>query len=321
VIEPANEGRAVAASAVARPRRAGLLRREQVDAYLCLAPWAIGQVVFVLGPMIFSLALTFMDWSLLSAPTFVGLANFERMVDDDLFYVSLYNTAYYTLLAVPLHLLIALVVALAVNLPLRGINAIRTIYYMPSITPQVASIILWLWIFNPEFGLANALIRAVGGKDQLWFADPDLAKLTFVIISLWGFGEAMIIFLAGLQGIPETLYEAARIDGAGTMALFWRITLPLLTPVIFFNLVIGIIGSFQVFTAVFIATNRAEGGLGGPANSTLFLVLYLYKQGFSYFRMGYASLLAWVLFVVILAFTLLQFWLSRRWVYYEGGGR
>jgi multiple sugar transport system permease protein len=312
----------LATSAIAtKPKRTRLLRQEQLDAYLCLAPWAIGQVVFVIGPMLFSFALTFMDWSLLSPPQFVGLDNFQRLLEDELFYTALYNTAYYTFLAVPLHLLIALVVALAVNLPLRGINAIRTIYYMPSITPQVASIILWLWIFNPEWGLANAVLRLLGwGDPPLWFADPDWAKLTFVIISLWGFGEAMIIFLAGLQGIPETLYEAARIDGAGFVALFRHITLPMLTPVIFFNLVIGIIGSFQVFTAAFIATNR-EGGLGGPANSTLFLVLYLYKHGFSYFRMGYASLLAWVLFAIILAFTVLQFRMARRWVHYEGEAR
>src|SRR5262245_53045945 len=252
--------------------------------------------------MLFSLALTFMDWSLLSAPTFVGFENFQKLIDDELFYTALYNTAYYTFLAVPLHLLIALLVAMAVNLPLRGINAIRTIYYMPSITPQVASIILWLWIFNPEWGLVNAVLRLLGSSSPpLWFADPDWAKLTFVIISLWGFGEAMIIFLAGLQGIPETLYEAARIDGAGRWQLFRHISLPMLTPVIFFNLVIGIIGSFQVFTAAFIATSR-ENSVGGPANSTLFLVLYLYKHGFSYFRLGHASLLAWAPFVTTPAF-------------------
>lgn len=301
--------------------RSRLLDQERIDAYLCLAPWIVGQIVFVVGPILFSLVLTVTQWSILSPMQFVGLANFNTLIHDPLFFTSLYNTAYYTAIAVPLQLVIAMIVALAVNLPLRGINAIRTIYYMPSVTPQVANIILWLWIFNPDFGLANLLVQAFGGQPLLWFDDPQLSKLTFAIISAWGFGQAMIIFLAGLQGIPETLYESARIDGAGAFALLRHVTLPLLTPVIFFNVVIGIIGSFQVFTAVFVATSSGSSGLGGPANSTLFLVLYLYKQGFSYFRMGYASLLAWVLFVIILAFTILQFRLARNWVYYEEGGR
>lgn len=308
-------------TAIASPgARSHLLRQERIDAYLCLAPWIIGQIVFIVGPILFSLVLTVTQWSILSPMQFVGLGNFDTLIHDHLFFISLYNTAYYTLVAVPLQLFIALVVALAVNLPLRGIDAIRTIYYMPSVTPQVANIILWLWIFNPDFGLANLLVQAFGGQPLLWFNDPQLSKLTFAIISAWGFGQAMIIFLAGLQGVPQALYEVARIDGAGTWALFRHITLPLLTPVIFFNLIIGIIGSFQVFTAVFVATDSSSFGLGGPANSTLFLVLYLYKQGFSYFRMGYASLIAWVLFLVILAFTILQFRLARNWVYYEEGG-
>ncbi|HEX5417364.1 MAG TPA: sugar ABC transporter permease [Chloroflexota bacterium] len=294
-------------------RRSHLLRQEMIDGYLFIGPWLIGFLVWIAGPMIFSLALVFLNWSMLSPPTFAGLDNFKTLLADQFVPISLYNTAYYTFLYVPLHLTLALLAALALNVRVRAVGILRTIYYLPSITPTVASAMLWLWVFNPDFGLVNLLLRKVHLPTSQWFADPSWAKPALIIMAVWALGGAMIIFLAGLQNIPQELYEAASIDGAGFWQRFWGVTIPMLSPVIFFNLVVGIIGSFQVFTAIFIISN----GQGGPANSTLFLVLYLYQTGFVYFKMGYASLIAWILFLIVLLFTGIQFLVARKWVHYE----
>ncbi|HLG50367.1 MAG TPA: sugar ABC transporter permease [Chloroflexota bacterium] len=302
-------------AAVSVRRRAGLARREAVDGFLFIAPWLLGFVLWVAGPMLFSLILIFMNWSLLTPPSFAGLENFRTLLSDELIPVSLYNTAYYTFIFVPLHVLLALLAALALNLRIRAVGVFRTVYYLPSITPTVASAMLWLWVFNPDFGLVNLLLRRLQIPSPQWFVDPVWAKPALIIMGLWSLGSAMVIFLAGLQNIPTELYEAASIDGAGTWARFWNVTLPLLSPVIFFNLVVGIIGSFQVFTTVFIVSN----GQGGPSNATLFLVLYLYQNGFVFFKMGYASLIAWMLFAIVLIFTGIQFLVARKWVHYEGG--
>lgn len=261
--------------------------------------------------MIASIVLSFMNWNLLAPPQWAGLTNFANVLNDRYVGVALYNTAYYTFIAVPLDLSAALLVALLMNWRVPFISYHRTIFYLPSVTPVVASTLLWSYVFNPQFGLANAALGIIGLPAQRWFWDPVSAKPSFIIMSMWGFGSAMVIFLAGLQGISQHLYEVASLDGAGLFARFRHVTLPMLTPTIFFNLVIGIIGSFQVFTAAYIITS------GGPADATLFFVLYLFRNAFQFFKMGYASALAWLLFVIILAFTLLQFWLSRRWVYYE----
>jgi multiple sugar transport system permease protein len=196
-------------------------------------------------------------------------------------------------------------------MPLRGLPIYRTIFFLPSLTPAVANALLWVWIFSPDFGLANYFLAMVGLPPQKWLFDIHLAKPSLILMGLWGIGSQVIIFLAGLQGISQTLYEAASIDGANGWRRFWAITLPMLSPTIFFNLVIGIIGSFQVFTTAYIATQ------GGPQNATLFYVLYLWRNGFDYFKMGYASALAWVLLVIVLLLTLLQFRVARRLVYYE----
>jgi len=301
-------------SAVASKRRSGLLRREALDGYLFIGPWVLGFLLWVAGPMLFSLALVFMNWSILTPPTFAGLANLRQLVTDQFVGISLVNTAYYTVLFVPLHVLLALLAALALNVRVRGIGVYRTLFYLPSITPAVASVILWLWVFDPDFGVVDILLRKLHLPAPSWFVDPTWAKPALVIMALWGLGSAMIIFLAGLQNIPQELYEAAGIDGAGWWSRFWAVTLPTLSPVLFFNVVVGIIGSFQVFTSAFIISN----GAGGPDNSTLFLVLYLYQNGFQYFHMGYASAIAWLLFVIVLIFTGLQFLGARRWVHYEG---
>jgi multiple sugar transport system permease protein len=291
--------------------RRSVLWREAVDGWLFLLPWLIGFVVFTAGPMIVSAVLSFMEWEILTPPQWVGLANFAALFRDPLFGLSLWNTVYYTVLGVPVYLAASLALALLLNLNLRGTPIYRTLYFLPSLTPAVANALLWMWIFNPDFGLANVFLNGLGLPSQKWLYDPQLAKLCFVLMGLWGAGQQMIIFLAGLQAIPQELLEAASIDGASQWRRFWSITIPLLSPTIFFNLVIGIIGSFQVFTVAFVATK------GGPQNATLFYVLYLYRNAFDYFKMGYASALAWVLFLIILIFTLAQFRLAKRFVYYE----
>lgn len=292
-------------------KKRSLLWREAVDGWLFITPWLLGFLFFTAGPMIGSAVISFLDWEILTPPTWVGLTNFRQMATDPLFRLSLYNTAYYTFIGVPIYLVAALLMALVLNLHLRGITFYRTIFFLPSLTPAVANALLWVWIFSPDFGLANYFLQTVGLPPQKWLFDVNLAKPSLILMGLWGIGSQMIIFLAGLQGISQTLYEAASIDGANEWRRFWSITLPMLSPTLFFNLVIGIIGSFQVFTTAYIATQ------GGPQNATLFYVLYLWRNGFDYFKMGYASALAWVLLLIVLALTMLQFGLARRLVYYE----
>lgn len=262
--------------------------------------------------MLASAYISLTDWEIVTPAHWVGLAEFQKLLRDDRFYLALSNTAYYVVLGVPTHVALALVAALALNLRLRGIGVFRTLYYLPSVTPAVASAMLWLWLFNAEFGLVNLALRAIGLPGILWLQDPHWSKPAFILMSYWSIGGQMVILLAGLQSIPQHLYEAAAIDGAGRLARFRFVTLPLLTPSIFFTLIVGFIGAFQVFTAAYIMTS------GGPENSTLFYVLYLYRTAFENFQMGYASALAWVLFVIILAVTLLQFRVANRWVFYEG---
>jgi multiple sugar transport system permease protein len=293
-------------------RRRGLLWSETRDAYLFILPWLIGFLAFTAGPMLASLYISFTRWEIVTSAQWVGFEQYLRLFQDDRFYLSLYNTAYYVFIGVPLHLFLALLAALGMNLNLAGIRIFRTLYYVPSITPIVANSILWLWIFHPQWGLANAFLQLFGIEGLYWLQDPKMAKPAFIIMSFWSIGGQMVILLAALQGISPTYYEAARIDGASAFRQFWHITLPLLTPALFFNLILAIIGAFQVFAQAFIMTQ------GGPSYATLFYVLYLYQMAFENFRMGYASAMAWILFVIILIFTLLQFRISNLWVFYEG---
>jgi multiple sugar transport system permease protein len=234
---------------------------------------------------------------------------------DPLFWQSLKVTVSYTVVYVPLELAGGLVLALLMNQKLRFRGVFRTIYYLPSVLPGVAFVVLWMWILNPDLGLINTLLSYVGIDGPRWLADPQWALPALLMMSLWGLGRSMVIYLASLQGIPQHLYEAAAIDGANTWQAFWKITLPMLTPTVFFNLVLSVISTFQTFTSAFVATD------GGPLDSTLFYVLYLFRQAFQFFNMGYASALAWVLFLIILVLTLLIVRSADRWVYYEGGGR
>ena len=291
-------------------------RREAILFYLCISPWLLGFTIFILGPVLSSLGLSFTRWDLLSDPVFVGLRNYTRMVDDKLFWQALGVTVRYTLLYVPAELVGGLLLALLMNQKgVRGIRGARTIYYLPTIISGVAFVVVWMWLFQPEAGLINATLARFGIQGPRWLADPNTALTALWLMSLWGLGRAALIYLAGLKGIPQQLYEAAAIDGAGAGQSFRHVTLPMLTPTIFFNLILSIIGTFQTFTSAFVATN------GGPLDSTLFYVLYLYRKAFQEFQMGYASALAWVLFLIILVLTILVVRSGQWWVYYEGEKR
>ena len=287
-------------------------RRDLRDGLLFTSPFILGVLALWVGPMLYSLYLILHDWNMLAAPKFIGLGNFERMLNDPLVGKSLVNTAYYTFLGVPLQLLVAFSLAVMLNQQIRGLGIYRTVYYLPSITPAVAFAVVWLQILNPEFGVLNQVLSWFGLGPVNWLFNPAWSKPALIIMSLWLTGFQMIIFLAGLQSVPKELQEAAEIDGANTWRRFVTVTIPIISPIILFNMIIGVIGSFQVFTAVFVMTE------GGPQDSTLFMVLYLYQNAFERFRMGYAASLAWVLFLIIMIFTAIQFFFANRWVYYEG---
>jgi multiple sugar transport system permease protein len=288
-----------------------LTERRNLIGYIFISPFILGFLFWFLIPAGIALWLTFTDWNLIREPRFVGLDNILRLGTDKLFWQSLKVTTIFTMASVPLGLVLGFCLALLMNSKVRGISVFRTVYYLPSIVPAVASAVLWAWILNTEFGLANVLLRYVGLPKVRWLQDPEWALPALIMMSLWGLGGTMIIYLAGLQGIPETFYEAAKIDGAGRWAQLRYVTIPLMSPVIFFNLIIGIIGSFQVFTAGYLITD------GGPQNATLFYVLYLYRNGFQFLNMGYAAALAWVLFFIIMTLTLIVFRSATGKVHYE----
>jgi multiple sugar transport system permease protein len=261
--------------------------------------------------MIVSLYFAFTEYNVLKPPEWVGLSNFERMFSEDkLFLTSLGNTVYFVLLSVPFNLIVAFGMALLLQIEVRGINVFRTLYYLPVLTPAVASALTWSLIFSSD-GILNSILRLFGLETVNWLFDPNITKLVFVGMGFWTTGTTAIIFLAGLQNISQSLYDAASIDGAGVLKRFRYVTMPMMTPYIFFNLVLGIISSFQIFVPAYIITN------GGPLNSTLFYVLHMYNEGFRFLHMGYASAMAWVLFLIIIVFTIIQFRLARRWVFYE----
>ncbi len=287
-------------------------RRNAIAFYLTISPWLVGFLAFTLLPMAIALYLGFTRWDLFGAPQWAGLDNYARMACDPLFLQALKVTSIYTLVYVPMEMIGGLSLALLVNQKVRGVGVFRTIFYLPSVLAGVAYVVLWMWIFNPQGGLLNTLLAAFGIVGPRWLIDPQWALPSLLLMTFWGWGRAMVIYLAGLQGVPPELYEAAAIDGAGTRARFWRVTLPMITPTILFALILSVISTFQTFTSAFVATN------GGPLDATLFYVLYIYRQAFQFFRMGYASALAWVLFAIILVLTLALFRSGNFWVYYEG---
>jgi len=287
-------------------------RRRVIEGYLFISPVIIGLSVFILGPMIATFVISFFHWDAVTPAKWVGFSNYQELVTDPLFWQALKVTSTFALISIPLHLIFALTLAILLNQKIKGLPLFRLIYYMPVVTSGVAVAVLWRWIFNPDFGVINLILANFGIQGPPWLVSRVWALPALIIMSLWTIGGTMIIFLAGLQGIPAQLYEAAKIDGANWWHKFWAVTVPILSPVIFFNLIMGIIASFRMFTQVYIMTG------GGPANATLFYILYLYRNGFQWFRMGYACTLAWALFFIVLAFTLLVFKSSTMWVYYEG---
>ena len=294
--------------------KSALRRQEVLAGYLGILPWVIGFLAFTAGPILASLVLSFTEYKILQPPTFLALDNYKELFGDRLFWASLRATAIYTVGAVPLGVVMGYLMALMLNQKLRGLSFWRTAFYMPSIIPVLAVSYLFAWIFNSDYGLINGVLRQIGIEGPTWFASREWVLPTFIIMSLWSVGGGMVLYLSALQGVPTVLYDAAKVDGANALLRFWHVTLPLTSPVIFFNFLMSIIGSFQVFTNAFLVTG------GGPANASLFYVLYMYRNGWQYFRMGYASALAWVLFAIIMALTLISFKTSGRLVYYETGG-
>lgn len=294
-----------------------LEKRNLRNGLLFCAPWLIGLSVFTAYPVGASLFYSFCDYSVLQAPVWSGLENYERMLRDSVFWLSLKNTLIYALLSLPAGMVVALGLALLLNTGARGMPFFRAVFYLPSIVPLVASAMLWMWIFNGKFGLLNWVLgpvfRLFGATPPAWLGDPAWAKPALALMSLWGVGNSMIIYLAGLQNVPRELYEAAEIDGARVWHRFWHVTLPMISPVIYFNLIMGIIGTLQVFTQVFVMTGGAD---GAPARSTLFYALYLFSVAFYDLRMGYASAMAWVLFLIIVALTWLATRLTEKRIYY-----
>lgn len=288
--------------------------RRNAPGYLFLAPWLIGFFCLTLGPALASLYLSLTDFDLLQTPNFVGLQNYVRMATADPKFVSAMRVTFlYVVLSVPLKLGFALAVAMMLNRGLKGLPIYRAVFYLPSLLgASVAIAVLWRQLFAAD-GMVNSMLAIIGIEGPSWISNPRYSLYTLVVLSVWQFGSPMIIFLAGLRQIPTDMYEAASLDGASASRQFWKITLPLLSPVIFFNFVIQTIEAFKAFTPAFIVS----GGTGGPINSTLFYTLYLYQEAFGNFRMGYASALAWVLVIIIAIFTAFSFLSTRYWVHYD----
>lgn len=284
--------------------------------FLFITPWLLGFLIFSVGPMLVSFWLSFHKDDL-ATTSYVGVENYRRLfLKDPLFWIAIRNTLEYALVAVPLGIAGSLGIAMLLNQRVKGIAVYRAFFYLPTMVPAVASALLWKWVFDADHGILNVILHTFGfGKPQ-WLQDDHWTMPAFILMSLWGVGGArMVIFLAGLQSISETYYEAARLDGAQAWQQFRYVTLPLLSPVMFFNLILGSIGAFQVFTSAYIMTG------GGPNHGSLFYALYLYQNAFEYFKLGKASAMAWILFVILLGLTLFQFRVSRRWVHYEGEAR
>jgi multiple sugar transport system permease protein len=299
-------------------RNWSLQKREAAAAFMYISPWLIGFLIFTLGPMLASLYFSFTEYNIVTAPRWVGLRNYIGLFQDDLFWHSLKVTLNFAVMALPASLIFGLFLAVLLNQNIPFVKLWRTLYFLPSVITGVAVTILWMLIFNPQVGILNNTLNAIGIKNPpSWLLDPQWALFSLVLISMWGVGQTMIIYLAGLQGIPTDLYDAAKVDGASAPQRFWNITIPMMSPVIFYNLVLGLIGTFSYFTQAYIV-GRSIGGLGSPLRSTLFYNLYLYQKAFLEQKMGEASAMAWVLFLVVLVLTLLVFRSSAMWVYYEG---
>ncbi|GAP05183.1 ABC-type sugar transport systems, permease components [Anaerolinea thermolimosa] len=291
--------------------RLTLRQRETISGYLTILPWFVGFLVFTAGPMMASLYYSLTDWGLVDQPKFIGLMNYQKMLSDPLVWQSLWVTVKFTITSVPARLILALIVALLLVRPIKGTNLMRTIYFIPSVVGGVPVALLWMWMLNADYGIVNYFLKLLGINGPGWIADPKWALWSLVLMSCWNIGSPMVILVAGLQNIAPHLYEAAELDGANGWDKFRFVTIPMLSPTLFFLLVSSVIGAFQVFDAAYVMTS------GGPLRATYFYLLYFYQTGFRYLNMGYASALVWLLFVLIIIMTALIFRSSSLWVFYE----
>ena len=278
-----------------------------------ISPWIIGFLAFTLYPVGASIYYSFCDYDVLSKPVWVGTLNYRDMLTDSVFWKSLYNTLFFAAFSLPLGLVMSLLVAVLLNQSVRGRSVYRAIFFLPSLIPVVASSMIWLWILNGNFGLLNHALESIGLKGPQWLADPAWTKPSLILMSLWGCGQTVVVYLAALQDVPRSLYEAADLDGASAWVRLWHVTIPMISPVIYFNLIMGIIGSLQVFATAYVML-----GGGGPNRSALFYAVYLFQNAFEYRQMGYASAMAWMLFLIILFLTWVATRSTRRLIYYAG---
>ncbi|HMN61023.1 MAG TPA: sugar ABC transporter permease [Anaerolinea sp.] len=294
---------------------------ETLWGWLLILPAVLGLILFKFGPVIASLYFSFTKYDILSAPKWIGLENYKKLTLDAYWIKSIQVTLNYSVLFIPLSLLVAYVIALLMSQDLKGISVYRTMWYLPSLVPTVASAVVWRWALNPEFGPVNFPLRMLGLDAPGWLTDPRWIIPSVVLIQLWGLGNAALIFLAAIKGVPDTYYEAAEVDGASNWTKFWKITLPMTSSVIFFQMIMAVIGSFQVFGVAYILfSGQTTSDPAGPGNSALFYVLYTYRNAFGYFKNGYASAMAWIMFVVIMILTFILFRTQKMWVYYEVEG-
>lgn len=289
-------------------------RKSSLNGWLFASPWIIGLLLFYAYPLLSSMYYSLTTYSILDAGEFVGFKNYGELFHDDLFWKSISNTIYFAVFFVPLSILFGVSLAMMLNMKVKGLAIYRTIFFLPTLVPQVALAVLWMWLLNPGFGLVNGMLDSVGIQGPNWLGSMSWSKPSLILMSLWTIGQPVIIYLAGLGDISEEYYEAAEVDGASWFQKTRHITLPLLTPVIFYNLVMGLIGAFQQFTLPYTMTQ----GQGTPANSLTFYVMHMYDNAFKYFKMGYGSAMAWILFVIIMILTAIIFSTSKRWVHYQG---
>lgn len=298
----------------------GIKKRERkaiLVGLLFTSPFTVGFLIFKLYPTVMSFFYSLTAYNLFSAPEWVGLENYTELFKDEKFYMSLYNTIYLVVVGLLPHVAFALALALLLNMNVRGQSVYRTIYFLPTLVPSVSISLLWMWLLNAQYGLVNDLLGYFGLIQPNWLIDPNWTKPAIILMGFWGTGTNMVMYLAALQDVPQTYYEAAEIDGAGKWSKFWNITLPAISPVTLFILIIGLISTFQFFTEAIVFAEASQ-SVGGPGNSLLFYAIYLYQTAFSFLNMGYASAMAWMLFIFVLALTLLVFKTSARWVYYGG---
>ena len=294
-------------------RNLSLQARETLDAYIGLLPFLLGFVIFIVGPLVYSFYLSFTRYEILSPPRWSGLENYARMfTKDEVLWQSLRVTLIYTLVAVPTQVVVGYAMALILNLKVRGLSFWRTAFYMPAVVPAMAVAYVFSWMLQSDVGLVNQFLRSIGLPGPKWFGDPNWVLAGFILMSAWAVGGTLLLYLSALQGVPTELYDAAKVDGANAWRRFLNVTLPMTSPIIFFVFLTGMIGTFQVFTVAFVTTN------GGPGNASLFYILYLYRTGWEYLQMGYAAAMAWLLFVILVALTLLSLRLSQSTVFYEG---